>query len=169
MLRSTQVSQSSCHQQNQFQRILSVSVFLSEEQDRCRHDCLSIPFLQQLMDDRIPFALVALQATDGYFLPYGQGHFFMNLNEQPFYSLGKFRRPLSLVRCSHPFCFPSGWMQKKNCISLNRLSDGSKTLPCRFWESGAKGYTRWANDRHRGATDFVAIVFGLGRGSRNAI
>ena len=102
MLRSTQVSQSSCHQQNQFQRILSVSVFLSEEQDRCRHDCLSVTFLQQLVDDRIPFALVALQATDGYFLPYGQGHYFLNLNKNvPFFSLGT-----SSLSCNSPIYFP---------------------------------------------------------------
>ena len=82
--------------------ILSVHVCLSEHQDRCRHDCLSIEFLQQLINDGIPFALVALQATDGYFLPYGQGHYFLNVKSQPFYSLGKFRIPLSLSRALLP-------------------------------------------------------------------
>ena len=70
--------------------------FISEQQDPIRHDCLSVDFLQELMNKRFRFALLALQATDGYFLPYGQGHYFLNLNNVPFFSLGTSSCSLSI-------------------------------------------------------------------------
>ena len=75
--------------------------FLSEHQDRIRNNCLSVDFLQELMNKKFRFALLALQATDGYFLPYGQGHYFLNLNNVPFFSLGT-----SSLSCNSPIYFP---------------------------------------------------------------
>ena len=76
-------------------------VFFSEQQDHTRNDCLSVDFLQELMNKQFRFALVALKAMDGYFLPYGQGHYFLNLENVPFFSLG-----MSYLLCKSPIYFP---------------------------------------------------------------